>query len=473
MADFGPWLPDLDPYGHDGLVTARNVYPSPLGYRPIGSPSAVTDDLPAAWRGGGAFRGLDGTTVLLAGTNSALYSYASGAWTSEHTGSWTGQWFMAQFGDIVICVNGGAPVKYTISAGTGGNLGGSPPNSSMVAIVRDFVFLAGDTGAVNTVTWSAINDAEGWTIGTNQCDEQILPDGGAVTGLAGGEAGLVFQESGITRFSYVGAPLIFRRDKVSEEVGSVAPGGVVQFGRNVFFLSHRGFYAYVDGGLQPIGKNRVDATFWATYTLADVKTYIRAAIDPNRSLAIWSMPDRLWIYNWDIERWSEVHVQGLVGVSVSINASVTLEGVDTLYPASGPGDIDQVPISLDDPLLQGGGSMLVFAMSDNILYSFGSATSLEATIRMARREMTPGRDTRIRCARVFGDMTGGITLGIGVQRRLGDAATMVEAQTMQASGRIPVRIAGRFMQPSVRIAAGTSWTYVRGLEFEYVSGGRR
>lgn len=467
MPDLSAWLPDLPPYNHGGLVIARNVYASPIGYKPIKSLSAVTAALPYAWKGGGSFIDVDNTTVTLAGTNSGLYAYISGAWVSKYAGTYTANWNFAQFGSNVIGANGGAPVKYTIGTATGALLGGTPPSATMVAIVRDFVFLAGDPSNRSTVYWSAINNAEGWTIGTNQSDKQQLPDGGPITGIAGGEYGLVFQDSAVHRFSYVGSPVIFQRDKISSGVGSVTPGSVCQFGRMVFFLSGRGFYSILDGEPVPIGTNKVNTTFWNTYSRSDVQTYMRATVDPKRSLAIWSMPDRLWIYNWDLDRWTDVLIPGIAGLSTGVNATVSLEQVDTLYPSG----LDSVPYSLDDPIFQGGDPLLTLVKSDNIIYSFGSSSNLEATLQYARTQFVPGRNSRVRRARVDCDATGGITLSLSYSGRLGDTQTTASTTNLLASGYMPIRATGQFMQPQIYIAAGTTWSYVTGVTFDFDAGG--
>jgi hypothetical protein len=56
----------------------------------------------------------------------------------------------------------------------------------------------------------------------------------------------------------------------------------------------------------PIGRNMVDRTFRNTYSVSEITASLRCTIDPERSLAIWSMPDRLWVYNFDNEMWSDV-----------------------------------------------------------------------------------------------------------------------------------------------------------------------
>jgi hypothetical protein len=374
---FGGWAPDLPEFGHKGLVKARNAYSGILGYEPIKSLSAVTAALPYAWKGGGAFQGADGTIALLAGTNSGLYRLTATTSTSILAGSYSANWFFQQFGDKVVCLNGGAPLKYTISAGTAAALGGSPPTCSYGAIVKDFVFLAGNSSNQNRVYWSAIDNAEGWTIGTAQSDVQDLPDGGAITGLAGGEYGLAFQDEAINIFEYVGTPTVFSRRKVSNSIGALCHGGIAQHGRQTFFYSRRGFYKFVDGEVAPIGRNKVDRTFRNTYSVSEIVNNLRCSIDPERSLVIWSMPDRLWVYNFENEMFSDVLVTGIVGISTGRTASLTLEDIAVTFPS-----IENVTPSLDDAYWNGGSPLLFIAKSDNVLYSFGASTNLEAQFRL-------------------------------------------------------------------------------------------
>ncbi|HEY6868831.1 MAG TPA: hypothetical protein VI199_03640, partial [Novosphingobium sp.] len=136
MPNFSEWLPDLPAYGNPGLTIARNVYASPIGYKPIKAISQVTNALPVTWKGGGSFNNIDGTTATVAGTNSGLYAYISGAWTLKYSGTYSARWAFAQWGGFVIGVNGAAPVKYTITTATGAALGGTPPSATMTAIVR-------------------------------------------------------------------------------------------------------------------------------------------------------------------------------------------------------------------------------------------------------------------------------------------------------------------------------------------------
>lgn len=466
MADFGPWAPDLPEFGHNGLVTARNVFSGPGGYEPIKDVTAITTALPEAWKGGGYFES-NGNLAMLAATNAALYSFSS-SWTSEYATVRTAPQHFAQFGDLVIVANGGAPVKYTIGSGVGTLLGGSPPSSSHVAIVKDFVFLSGNSAATSTVTWSAINNAEGWTVGTNECDDQIIPDGGDITGIAGGEYGLVFQADAINIFEYVGTPLIFTRRKISDGIGAMAHGSIASVGKMVFFLHRRGFYVFNDGELKGIGKDRVDRTFLETYSISDIENNIRCTVDKENSRVIWSMPDRLWQFDWERERWTDVAVTGLVGISSGATSNTTLEQIAVLFPA-----IEDVTPGFDDAFWRGGDPMLLIAMTDFKLYSFGASTNLEARLRMPRVEMFPGRTAHVRNARVGTDAVTGVTLKLDTSARLGDAEVTAQASSTRNNGDIPIRASGRYMQPEVVVAAATDWTYLQSLDLEATAGGRQ
>jgi hypothetical protein len=115
-----------------------------------------------------------------------------------------------------------------------------------------------------TVRNSAIEDATGWTVGTNLCDEQTFPDGGRVTGIAGGEFGYVAQERAIRRMIFQpGNDTAFRFERVESEHGCAAGYGLVSTANSIFFPSNDGFYAFGASGLVPIGAQKVNKWFQA------------------------------------------------------------------------------------------------------------------------------------------------------------------------------------------------------------------
>ncbi|MDE2428182.1 MAG: hypothetical protein KGM99_05605 [Burkholderiales bacterium] len=460
MMQLGPWLPDLPAYGHQGLVRARNVFPTQLGYSPVKQFAATTTAIPYTWRGGRSYVGPDGTVALLAGTDSGLYSYASSTWTSEVAGSYTGQWEFEQFGDLVVCVNGSAPLKYTLSTGAGATLGGTPPSGTYVTSVKDFVFISGVSSANSTVYWSAINNAEGWTIGTDQADSQLLPDGGKVTGISGGEYLLAFQREQIWRAQYVGTPLIFQFDKVSSNIGCLTSKSIARAGRMVFFYSQRGFYMWNDGELRAIGAQKVDETFATSYSRADIESSIWSAVDPQRKIVVWAMPNRLWVYNWELDRWSDIEVSAFA-VSTQFSANTSLESIDTLYP----GGIDTVPISLDSPIFSGGDPSMAIIANDGTIGTFSSGDNLTAILETPKMEIAQGRQVRIRAARIDTDAVSGVTLTLLASSRLGDSQTSEYTASIRTNGDMPIRASGRYVQTTINVTSGTSWSFIHGIDF--------
>jgi hypothetical protein len=460
--------PDLPERGHGFLVKARNCYSGVLGYEPVRSPSALTAALPAAWLGSGAFRDPTGVVTLLAAASGlGLYTLTATTATNVYSSASTANWFFVQFGGLAIGLNGGAPVKYNLSGGTAALLGGSPPNASMGAIVRDFVFLAGNSTNQNRLYWSSINNAEAWTTGLNQCDIQDLPDEGAITGLAGGEFGLVFQDAAITIFEYVGSPVIFQARKVSQSIGALCHGSIAQHGNRRFFYSRRGFYMWSPNEPEPvpIGRNKVDKTFRNSYSITDIRNDIRATIDPERSLVIWSMPDRLWVYNFENDMWSDILVPGIVGITSSRTASITLEQLAVTFPS-----IETATPSFDDPFWNAGDPLLTFAFNDNKLYTFGGATNLDASWRLPNLEIHEGHDTHVRSAKVTGNMLA-CQLTIDCKSRLGDAAVSVTSNDYRPNGETAIRCNGQYLQPEVTIYGANPWSSVQGIDLATSQGG--
>jgi hypothetical protein len=468
MPAFGPWLPDLPPYGHDGLVTARNVYFYDGSYRPLPAPASFTSAIGAAWKGSGFFRGVAGNNKLLAGSDSGLYEYSGSSWALDFAAAATQNWYFDQFGDLVLAVNGGAPIKYTLATSTGANLAGSPPAASMVAVVDPgFVFLAGNSSNTNRLYWSGLEAPETWTIGTTQCDVQDIPDGGPITGLAGGEVGLVFQNDAIHEFAYVGPPTIFNRRKVSAEIGALSQGSIVRVGRRVYFYDKSGFYFYENGAIVPIGNKAVERTFRELYSTSDIINNLRGTFDEKLKLVIWSMPGALWIYSWaDEGRWTQAIIPNLVGISTGATSGTTLEALDALFP----GGLETVTPSLDDPLWAGGQPLILVALTDQTLQSL-SGSNLEATLGLPSFELVPGRETHIRNVRLIGD-AGSATVSIDARRRLNDAPINTSRSEMRDNGDMPVRSSGRYTRKTFTIPAGTTWSYVTGYEVEASAGGR-
>lgn len=474
---FGDFKPDLAPHEHDGLIVANNVIPIANGYAPLKSFVAATaGSIPGACLGAASFKSSSRSPFTIAGTAGNLYLYKTTGWASVGAGfnaSSEFMWRFEQFGDRIIASNGIDPVQSIPMTGTpvAAALAGSPPTMQLLTTVRDFVVGGVINGDAATIAWSGINNSTVWTFGAAQSDYNTFPVGGAVTGITGGEYGLVFQETRITRMTYVGGNLIFQFDEISSNVGCSARRSVCRYGSQVFFLSSRGFMMCDGANVTPIGNEKIDRTFLA---LADMKQVgaMSAAVDPVNKLAIWTVPvttgaPQTWfIYNFILDKWSTATQSAQFLVS-GLTPGYSLEDLDA-FSAS----LDTLTPSLGSNYWQGGAPTLYVIDGSNALGTLTGANSA-ATFTMPDRDLVPGRSIRMRRVRPVCDAVAGVTVTLSGRQRLGDALVTTTHAALSASGDLPARRNVRSVRPTLALSAGAAWTFAQALEISFEPGSAR
>lgn len=472
----GELMPDVPAFAHPGLIVADGVYPINGGYAPLGSfQGSANGTLAATCLGAASFRAADGTVFTIAGTAAQLYRYQASGWTSVGSGySASAQigWRFAQWGDLIIATNGvDLPRALDMTAGSPSfaALSGTPPIGELIAIVRDFVVLGRADNDPKRVQWSENDDAEGWTVGTNEADFQIMPTGGEVTALSGGEYGLVFQDRRISRMSYIGGDAIFQFDEISANIGCIAAGSLAKIGNLHFFLSHQGFAVCDGSGVRAIGDEKVNRT-----VLGEIdRSYLpqmSVAVDPRKSLVIWAIPNaatstKLYIYNWALDRWSTA-TQTSQQVFSGLTESTTLEQLNSVYSS-----LDDMTVSLDDPQWKGGYPLISLIDGNQALGAL-SGTPKAATFTTGDLELVPGRRARVREVVPLVDTAANMTLTIAGRERLGDTLAEADYTTLNRRGAFKTRDAWRFVRLSLALAEGATWTAAVGLDAEYEAGGR-
>jgi hypothetical protein len=439
----------------------------------------AADTMSARVQGAVLARGIGGAIAQFAGDATKLYRLntsgttwadvsrtSGGAYSTPTDGGWS----FAQFGDLVIAVNGAdAAQKFAIGSSTNfAALGGSPPTARFVTTVRDFLFMGRVSSLSNRVQWSGINNAETWASSqATQADFQDLPDGGFVMGIVGGESGLVFQERSIKRATYVGVPTIFQFDEISRGIGTPAEGSLARYEGTVFFLSDDGFFAVLGGAeLQPIGRDKVDRFFWNDVN----QTYlnrITAAVDPINKLYVVSYPgsgsvdgtpNRLLIYNWSVGRWSRAEVTLEMIHQAASQAGFTLDQLDTVSAS-----LDALPFSLDNRIWTGVGRLLLAGFSPAHRIGFFGGSNMAATIDTTEAQIIPGRRALLRGLRPLVD-GGSPGVRIGARDLTSDDVSFGPAAVMTNYGVCPVRSSGRYHRARIEMPAGADWTHVQGID---------
>ena len=433
-----------------GLTAGTTYYVSALGL----SSSAFSV---AATPGGTRIN----TTAAGSGTHSvtAIYSALSS----------TAQWQFAQTGNLVFATQSNAVLQvFDLSSATAFSAAlGSPPQAAYISVVGRFLVLSGLLSSPYRIQWSGLNSfnaSTSWTSGVNSSDFQDFPDGGIVRGVAGGEAGIIFQDQAIRRMSYVpGSPVIFQIDRITQDKGLYAPYSIIRAGERIFFYAGQGFHKIEPGGVpEQIGREKVDRTFLADLDKGNLQLFIGAA-DPRSTRVYWAYKsvsgavgtyDKLLGYDFLLDRFFPVQSSGeyLLGIS---QTGLTLENLDSISPS-----LDALTLSLDAYATAVQPEIAQFSGAH--VLGFFRGANLEATIESAEQGTDENRIT----IRGFRPVTDAVTLYGSVSYRdtpSAIATSGTEVPVNIRTGHCDVRRDTRYSRFKVRIPAATAWTFCAGV----------
>lgn len=491
---FGEYLPDLPAIANPGLTTARNTVTDAAGYSGISGLSNMTEFgvLGGRPRGGIAVVDPAGNPYNFAGTEDKLYRLFDSTFDASRTtgGAYNAtestRWEFVSFGNVVIAVNPNDDSQYyELGSSTEfdqlGNTTSSAPRAAHAGVVGSFLMLGNTFDSVNglaenAIHWSAIADPFNWpTLGTDaavavQSDRQVLEgDGGAVQAVAtGSEVGAIFQERAIWRADYRGGDVVFQLNKVDPLRGLLIPGLAVPFGRQVFYLSEDGFQLFDYSASQPIGRDRVDKTFFADIDSAYFDRVSAVADADNQR--IWvsypgsghtaGRPNKLLIYDWGLNRWShgEVEMELLVE---AIGAGVTLDSAGTV---ADPDAVDTADLPSFDTRLAGYGARRLGAYDSSFRLSDFTGTALDAVLETGRREMTPGYRSMVSSARPLVESVDPTIQVAGISRSTA-ATTFGSPRSVDANGSCSLRNDGRFH--AFRVILDGGFTNAVGLDVNF------
>jgi hypothetical protein len=529
---FKDWLPD-QPSVLDAVSEANNVIPLAVGYGPFRS--AVNYSQSASENLTNVFATkVDNDVAVFAGGLTKLYkldssdlSLANVSKVSGYTGTF--RWSFLQFGNYALAANGSEKIQYydVNSSSLFADLAAAAPVAKYITAVRDFVVGANiGAGTYPTrVQWSDINDPTDWTAGAgSQSDYQDLPDGGDITGIVGGEFGIVFLEKAIVRMSYIGSPLFFQFDTISRNIGCIEGGSIAQYGGIAYFLSDDGFYSCDGQNIIGIGAEKVDRYFYNNANIGDIDT-ISSAVDPERNLVIWNYTTvsgnrALLIYNYETKKWCEADTD-VNYLSTLATSGTSLDAIDTaynktagsftvgkqytirtvgttsftsigavantvgvLFTATGAGSgtgvaidmeasaaaaktIDTLVTTLDDRLYKGG-KFLFGGVRDAKIITF---TGTYATASIITNDLEYGYNSVLTLIRPSVD-NGSASVSVASRRMLDDSLYYGSTVSADQEDRCSVRSAGRYHRVALT-PTGSNWYSAIGMDIDYSEQGTR
>lgn len=485
---FAEWLPDQPDHANPGATEAKNVIPAEQSYKQLNGLNIHSSALAARAQGAVAAIDSSGNIYDFVGTSTKLYKLETDATFTDvaQVGGYTtaadGYWNFQQWGDDILATNFDDPIQtYTLGVSTKfADLHATAPQARYITQVRDFVVVgntydATDGNVPNRVRWSAIGDpTASWAVSAStQADYEDLNSAkGWVQGVVGGEYGVVFQESAISRMTYVGSPAVFQFDEVESERGCYIPRSIVQVGHLIFYISEDGFYVFNRESSTPIGAGKVDKTFFNDFD-ENYKDRVTAAADPINKLIIWAYPstsatsgnpDKLIIYNWKDNRWSHAEVTTEM-IFTSESLGYTLEDLDVITT-----DLDALPFSLDSRAWTGG-SRLLSAFNTDHKMCFFNGSALSGVIETAEFQLYKGN--RANLTRLLPIVDGTTTVQVGTRNLHTDSVSWTAAVSPNSTtGECDVRSNARYHR--VRVNTSGSFNHAQGVEIVSASkAGRR
>lgn len=529
---FTEWTPD-QPGIVENLSTAKNVIPSAVGFSPF--PLALDYSLAASEDLNNAITGrFSSTSVTFAGGSTKLFKLDGSTLALSNvskSGNYSNvtRWNFTQFGNTIIAANDRDKLQaWTLGSSTAfADLAAAAPVAKYVTVVRDFVVAANlDTGTnSNKVQWSDINDESDWTSGaTSQSDYQIIADGGNITGITGGEFGLVLMERGIVRMSYIGSPYFFQFDTISRNLGCREGNSVTKYGNTTYFLSSEGFYSCDGQTLKAIGNQKIDNWF---YNYVDPTQFdsMSATVDPILKIVLWNFKTLtsstfggarlLLIYNWQIDKWSyaETDVDYISNSSSIATAGATLESLDSTYTlsagsfvigtrytiqtvgttnfvaigassntvgvnfqatgvGSGTGKVtslDLIPVTMDSQQYTGG-SLLFAGLRDTKIITF-SKTISNANSELITGDIGSEYNSTVTLARPIVD-NGSASVAVASRNLLNAAITYSSYVPASSENRVSLRSNGKYHRFSIK-PTGTNWTNAIAIDVDIIPQGTR
>jgi len=495
MIKFGQLQSDLPAYQNSGALKVDNVIPLKEGYKSLPGFQALSSTgltgsavgLFSSFQASGVTNyGGDATKLYQMNSSQVFVDISkAGGYNNSTTSNARDFWNFTQFGTNIIATNHADNIQ-KFDQGTDSAFSDLVSlKAKYITVINNFVVsgYTTESGTENNqrVKWSGLNDSSTWTPSqaTQSGFQDIVGEHGNLVGIVGGEnSGIIFFEKAIYRMSYVGTPLIFRFDKISENVGAFCDKSIVAFGSMIFFLAQDGFYMLSGGQkLVPIGNGKIDNFFYDD--LSSNLDGICSAIDPNNSIVVWSyrgsdatstttINNKLIIYNYSVDKWSTGSGLDLQFISTaSQEAFTTVESLDVL------GNLDNLPKSLDSYFYGEGIVGLAGFNSENKFGKF-IATSLSATVDTTEFEGAEGRRSSIINVRPIVDSeedSATVTVTPITRASQLDNISVGTAVSTQDSGDCPVRSNSRYHR--IRVSVTGNFKTMSGVDIEARPEGKR
>jgi len=482
---FGDFLPDGPDFENPGLTKCQNVYPTAGGaYGPYRGPIPTALSVTGTIIGAKRFNKTNGSRFIVCATTSDLYvidtttSFASGLGLSL---AGTDRFVFDQFEESIYATTkaGSTYVLTNVDTDTTFSLStGSPPSGNAMARVGDFMFM-GDLTDLDAsdqpyrVRWSQFNNPDvSWVtdVATQAGFVGMPKQYGPVTGITGGDVGLILQKFGVSRIMYVGGNTAFNKEIIDKERGCTAPSSIVQVGPMTYYAAHDGFCRTDGSEVQIISTEKVWSWFSKNSDAINLDK-IAGAVNWVAKCVVWVFYGtsatgftKQLIYNWEQDRWSSAEIS-IDYIVEGTQDGVTLEGVSAIYP-----DIDLMSLSLDSPVFKAQGRMLS-AFIGGVLYDF-LGNPLEAIFETGDFQPKTGARTFVSgVVPLVENIDGNTKVAVATRNLPGEAVSYSSDTQIGSLGFAPFNADGRYVRARITIPVDANWVKASGVQIDFTPSG--
>lgn len=288
-------------------------------------------------------------TAIGDGDSSQIWEASSTSWSESgpaagYSKTANALWTFTQYGNISFAAQRGEPIQYSVSTGAFATLVGAP-NATIVLTALEFIVAFDTTDATygdrpNGWWCSAAGDYTSWTpdIAT-QANLGLLEEtpGRVIAAKMRHSEIVAYKQRGLHVGRYVGSPVVWQWEALSEEVGTFGPHCVVSVRTQHYFPGPDGFYMF--DGVRPmnISDNKVDEFFLNSLDY-DNAWKIVGTHDEHKNVIWWLYPRlgdsgqlRAYIaYNYKSGRWGYGNFEA-DWIFNYATTGLTYEDLGTLY----------------------------------------------------------------------------------------------------------------------------------------------
>lgn len=487
MIPVGSYAPDIADTNPGVATQANNVLLSKgsagveHGPMPGLAVSESATALPASPKGGASVVDSSGSYFAFVGTASNIYkmtaNYELDATTSvgsSYSLPSGDHWGFARFGAYLHATNVTDGLqKFDVDSDSAFSAVSDAPAARYAFPAFNALFLLDCDGDNRVMRNSALGNSLIWE--GKGAQYQVFESGEEL--LCGAELSqdfaIVLQRNAINGLFRRSDGRLYDKKVIAKERGAVSPKAFCSVDGRAFWADTDGFWMYSVGqGLQNIGFNRINKTFTAGLS-ADGLSGVEMAVDKvNNRIAIrYRASDDAsetvfghLIYYWYlIDEWStaEVDTTAILNMATPGHA---LDDIDFL------GDADSITTDADSRFWAGGEPRIA-ALNADLKFGFFDGDALASTSETS--SIQDGRSKLITSITPLTDAENA-SVAVGYRNRAADAITWKSGVTIKASGRCPIRARGKLHAFKQTVAAGESWSYLRGFDYpEFSEGGPR